>query len=229
MKILAPTTEDLLHRMATADDPQAFALFFTRFHSPLLGFAMRYVRGRELAEEVVSDVFLKVWHKRASLPTIQNISSYLYVAVKNQALNYLQKAENHPTQELEEVPAALQVEDMTPERTLLTQELYHEIQRAVQKLPPQCQTIFRLIREDGLKYREVADILELSVKTVEVQMGIAIKKISAELQHHLPQGRPGAGGGQRLAVWLGPLLPLAYWQLLARMLPARRPYFLRPA
>jgi RNA polymerase sigma-70 factor (family 1) len=209
MNISVPTLEELLHRMATADDRRAFELFFTQYHNPLLRFAMRYVPGRELAEEVVSDVFLKLWQKRTMLPDIQHPTSYLYVAVRNQALNYLQKAENQPTAELEAVPAAWQVDDMTPERALLTEELYQDIQRAVQKLPPQCQTIFRLIREDGLKYREVAEILSISPKTVEVQMGIALKKISTDLQHHFTQ-RPGqAGNALRLALWLASLLAAA--------------------
>ncbi|GAB2797532.1 RNA polymerase sigma-70 factor (ECF subfamily) [Hymenobacter luteus] len=177
-------TEELVRRMAT-DDRQAFAQFFSHYHARLLKFAMLYVRSRELAEEAVSDVFLKLWQKRVALVAVQNINSYLYIAVKNQALNYLQKAGNQPGMSLDEVPVALTVELMTPERELLTAELQAEIQRAVEKLPPQCKIIFKLIREDGLKYKEVAEIMGISVKTIEVQMGIAIKKISAELQQHL--------------------------------------------
>ncbi|MCA8833068.1 RNA polymerase sigma-70 factor [Hymenobacter pini] len=205
-----PSLQELIRRIAN-DDRRAFELFFTQNYNSLLRFALRYVRGRELAEEVVSDVFVKLWQKRASLPEVQHPVSYLFVAVKNQALNYLQKAENQPTAELEEVPVAWQTDYMTPERTLLTEELYQDIQRAVHKLPPQCQTIFRLVREEGLKYREVAEILNLSVKTVEVQMGIALKKISADLQHHFTQ-RPGQGNStMRIALWLLPLLTAAQY------------------
>ncbi|MBX0291935.1 RNA polymerase sigma-70 factor [Hymenobacter sp. HSC-4F20] len=184
MNAASPTTEELVQRIA-ADDRQAFALFFTRYHGKLLTFAMHYVRARELAEEAVADVFLKLWQKRATLTAVSHITSYLYIAVRNQALNYRQKMENQPNLSLEDVPLGLTVEPMTPERELLTVELQAQIQAAVDKLPPQCKAIFRLIREDGLKYREVAEIMGISAKTVEVQMGIAIKKISAELHHYV--------------------------------------------
>lgn len=184
MDSVSPAIEELVRRMAT-DDRQAFARFFSHYHGRLLKFALLYVRSRELAEEAVSDVFLKLWQKRTTLVEVHNLNSYLYIAVKNQALNYLQKVGNQPGVSLDEVPMALTVELMTPERELLTAELQAEIQRAVEKLPPQCKIIFRLIREDGLKYKEVAEIMGISVKTIEVQMGIAIKKISVELQQHL--------------------------------------------
>ncbi|GGG40600.1 RNA polymerase sigma-70 factor [Hymenobacter glacieicola] len=209
MAAATPATEELVQRMA-ADDRQAFALFFTRYHGKLVTFATLYVRSRELAEEAVSDVFLKLWQKRTTLVEVKNINSYLYIAVKNQALNYLQKAENQPGLSLDEVPMALTVELMTPERELLTSELQAEIQRAVDKLPPQCKIIFRLIREDGLKYKEVADIMGISVKTIEVQMGIAIKKISVELQDHLRMRSSASASAAnrvlRIALSLLPLL-----------------------
>lgn len=193
-----------------ADDRQAFALFFTRYHGKLVTFATLYVRSRELAEEAVSDVFLKLWQKRVALVEVKNINSYLYIAVKNQALNYLQKAENQPGLSLDEVPMALTVELMTPERELLNSELQAEIQRAVEKLPPQCKIIFRLIREDGLKYKEVAEIMGISIKTIEVQMGIAIKKISVELQDYLRMRSSASASAanrvMRIALSLLPLL-----------------------
>ncbi|UOQ75460.1 sigma-70 family RNA polymerase sigma factor [Hymenobacter sp. 5516J-16] len=139
MAAATPATEELVQRMA-ADDRQAFALFFTRYHGKLVTFATLYVRSRELAEEAVSDVFLKLWQKRAALVEVKNLNSYLYIAVKNQALNYLQKAENQPSLALDEVPTALTVELMTPERELLTSELQAEIQRAVDKLPPSAKS-----------------------------------------------------------------------------------------
>ncbi|WP_052346755.1 RNA polymerase sigma-70 factor [Hymenobacter swuensis] len=209
METTTPSTENLLQRMATADDRQAFGLFFTRYHAPLVTFALQYVKARELAEEVVSDVFLKLWNKRETLPAIQSITSYLYVAVKNQALNYRLRVENQPTLALDDVITEHPVDIMTPERTLLTQELQADITRAVNSLPPQCQAIFRLVREDGLKYKEVADIMGLAPKTVDVQMGIAIKKISVALRQHLAdQSRPGRT--LRIAgLWLPLLLSVA--------------------
>lgn len=209
MEPVAPTTEALLARMA-ADDRQAFAQFFTRYHAPLLKFAQQYVRVRELAEEVVSDVFLKLWQKRATLVEVANITSYLYIAVRNQALNYVQKAENQAGVSLDDVPVQCTVELMTPERALLASELQAAIHQAVENLPPQCKIIFRLVREDGLKYKEVAEIMGISVKTIEVQIGIAIKKISQELHTHLPMrdsaSASAANRMMRIALTTGPWL-----------------------
>lgn len=204
-------TEELLQRMALHDDQAAFSELFTRYYSKLVVFAMPFTRSRELAEEAVSDVFLKIWQKRTTLAQVHNPASYLYVAVRNQGLNYRQKAENQPSRPLEDLPAELMVELMTPERTMLHGELYTEIQQAVSKLPPQCQMAFRLVREDGLKYKEAADIMGISVKTVEVQMGIAIKKISQELQGHLPHRASGTNRIIRIALVLLSLLPAAGW------------------
>ncbi|MBT9392280.1 RNA polymerase sigma-70 factor [Hymenobacter sp. NST-14] len=211
MKTPPLSPEELLHRMAHHDDQSAFSELFTRYHSKLVVFALPFTRSRELAEEAVSDVFLKIWQKRATLVQVQNPASYLYVAVRNQALNYRQKVENQPSQPLEDLPAELMVELMTPERTLLQGELYAAIQQAVGKLPPQCQMVFRLVREEGLKYKEAADIMGISAKTVEVQMGIAIKKISQELQGHLPQRATGPNRVLRIALVLVALLPAAGW------------------
>ena len=205
------SAEELLQRMAYHDDQMAFSELFTRYHAKLVAFAMPVARSRELAEEVVSDVFLKIWQKRATLTEVYNATSYLYTAVRNQALNYRQKAENQPGSPLEDLPAERMVELMTPERTMLHGELYAEIQQAVSKLPPQCQMVFRLVREDGLKYKEAADVMGISVKTVEVQMGIAIKKISQELQGHLPQRATSPNRIIRIALVLLALLPAAGW------------------
>lgn len=205
MDFPALSAELLLHRIATADDRRAFEQFFNRYYARLLKFSLTYVKSRELAEEVVSDVFVKLWQKRTGLLEIKSIDSYLYISVKNQSLNYLQKSENQPTTPLEDVPAAYTTETLTPERTLLASELQAEIFRAVERLPPQCKIIFKLIREDGLKYKEVAEIMSISVKTIEVQIGIAIKKISVDLRAHLVARRAPAPL-MRIAQALGPLL-----------------------
>ncbi|MFD2786090.1 RNA polymerase sigma-70 factor [Hymenobacter rubripertinctus] len=211
METASLSAEELLQRMVLHDDQAALSELFTRYYAQLVAFALPLARSRELAEEVVSDVFLKVWQKRATLAEVQNPASYLYVAVRNQALNYRQKAENQPARPLEDVPTELLVELSTPERTMLYGELYAEIQQAVHKLPPQCQMAFRLVREDGLKYKEAAAVMGISVKTVEVQMGIALRKISHALQAHVPQRATGTNRIMRIALLVLALLPAAGW------------------
>ena len=211
MDSVAPATDQLLHRIATADDRRAFEQFFSRYYSRLLKFATLHVHSRELAEEIVSDVFVKIWQRRTALLDIKSMDSYLYTAIRNQSLNYLQKSDSQHTLSLDEATVPLQVDGGSPERTLLLSELQGEISHAVDRLPPQCKIIFKLIREDGLKYKEVAEILGISTKTIEVQIGIAIKKLTAALQGHLAGQRNT--GSSRTALRIG--LPLLAAVLLA--------------
>ena len=174
----------LLSAIAHHDDKKAFEELFEYYYQHLYAVAFHFTRCKEPAEEIVADVFYKIWKKRKTLNTIQNIHTYLYTAVKNQALNYLYKEKNH----LYSVDNYTEnfSSHTTPERILILDELQQEITEALAQLPPQCQLIFKLIREDGLKYKEAAEILGISQKTIEVQIGIALKKLSHILKKHLP-------------------------------------------
>ena len=136
-----------------------------------------------MAEEIVEDVFVKLWSNRHRINEVENLTVYLYVAVKNRSLNAIsQKATElikAPFDDLD-IEAGQMVSD--PYNLLVTAEMMKRMQQAVDNLPPRCKMIFKLVREDGLKHREVAEILNISINTVDVQMAIAIKKICAELQ-----------------------------------------------
>jgi RNA polymerase sigma-70 factor (family 1) len=172
----------LLHRIQHQSDQQAFKQFYKSHFFRLYQFAYSYVHSKESAEEVVNDVFLNIWQKRATLDTIANINVYLYVAVKNASLNYLRK---------KNLPEPVSMDDLSvhhlrlasnPETVLINRELQLRIRKAIESLPPRCRLIFKLIKEDGLSYKEVAAILEVSVKTVDTQLYLALKKLSHSLQ-----------------------------------------------
>jgi RNA polymerase sigma-70 factor (family 1) len=177
-------TADLQHiqLLIAEGDEKALAGLYQLFSKRLLHFATLLTRSAELAEEIVEDTFVNLWTNRANICNIQNLNVYLYVAVKNRSLNAIA----HKAKELVSIPFDhLEIEigqtACDPYSLLITAEMMQRIRQVVDTLPPRCKMIFKLIRQDGLSYREVADILNISVNTIDVQMAIAVKKICAAL------------------------------------------------
>ncbi|MBS1654555.1 MAG: RNA polymerase sigma-70 factor [Bacteroidetes bacterium] len=155
---------------------------YVYFDKKLVHFASNLVRSREIAEEIVEDVFVKVWNNRTTIGEIDNLSVYLYVAVKNQALNTLsQKAKDLVSAPFDYLDIASPDLASNPYDLMITSEMMGRMQQAIELLPPRCKMIFKLIREDGLKYKEVSAILNISVNTIDAQMAIAVKKICESL------------------------------------------------
>ena len=167
----------LQSRIARFDDQKAYKELFTSLYSPLFLFAKSMVKSKESAEEIVSDVFIRIWEKRRDLEKIDNIKVYLYVSIRNAALNHLSIQKRNTTNSLEEFHAEFTSIYFDPEQLLITADMLALIKKAIDQLPPKCKIIFKLVKEDGLKYKEVAEILGLSVKTVENQVAIALQKI----------------------------------------------------
>jgi RNA polymerase sigma-70 factor (family 1) len=178
---------ELQTRIASGDET-AFTQLYLHFGKKLNVFAVSLVRSRELAEELVEDVFVKLWANRARITEIDNITVYLYVAVKNQSLNRLsQKARELIAAPYDHLDTTLDGFATDPYDLMITSEMMARMQQVIETLPPRCKMIFKLIREDGLRYKEVAEILNISVNTIDAQMAIAVKKICIALQI----GKPG--------------------------------------
>jgi RNA polymerase sigma-70 factor (ECF subfamily) len=174
--------EEIQRRISRGDE-QALADLCGCFGKKLEQFAMSLVRSKELAEEIVEDVFVKLWCNRQSLPNVGNLTVYLYVAVKNQSLNSLsRKAAELITTPYDQLDITISHTRTDPYQQLVSSEMMKRMQAAIDALPPRCKMIFKLVREDGLKYKEVASILNISVNTIDVQMAIAVKRIAASLQ-----------------------------------------------
>lgn len=168
----------LLQRKISRDsDQQAYEELYKLYFERLYRFALSMVRTPEPAEEIVSDVFTRVWQHRARLAAIENLPVYLYVSVKNFSLNYLSRKAKEIITYFEDYEPDTAGFDADPEQIFITSEMVKRIEQAVGELPPKCRMVFKLIREDGLKYREAAEILNISIKTVEAQIAIAMKKI----------------------------------------------------
>ncbi len=187
MRELNPINEKeichLQEKIAIGDE-RAFRQLFDHFSERLFCFAFAIIKTKDGATEVIDEVFVKIWKQRAAIAGISFLKTYLYTSVKNASLNYLsRKANEQITESFDFINIQLQ-EDQCPEEQMISADILKRIQEAVNELPPRCKIIFKLVREDGLKYKEVADILNISVNTVDAQMVIAIRKISAKVKGH---------------------------------------------
>jgi RNA polymerase sigma-70 factor (family 1) len=167
--------------LAAEDSEAAFEKIFKLFYTRLCQFALTVLYNKEEAEEVVEDVFIKVWTNRKTLPAIDNLNYYLFVSVKHTAFNYLKKQNRNQVINLDEVKVQMGETSLNPEQSLISTEQIQRIQNSIEALPPRCKLIFKLIKEDGLRYKEVAGLLNISIKTVEAQMALAIGKIDNSL------------------------------------------------
>ena len=179
----------LLRKLITAiaykDDSAAYKELFLLYHKRLVSFSSTITHSKESAEEVVSDVFMKVWTNRKNLISVENFHLYIYIITKNLSINKVLKEKRKESFSLDETSVSVRYIYADPEQLMITAEMQRRVMAAIENLPPKCRLIFKLIREDGLKYKEVAELLNLSLKTVENQMTIALKKISESIRFDL--------------------------------------------
>lgn len=166
-----------------------YAVYFTK----MLRFSKAYVGREEDAENIVQDIFLYLWEHTDVLETVDNRDAFLFTLVKNRCLNFLkhqlyvetrkQSLEKAETLELQMNVYSLQQFD---ESALSLEEVEALLRQAIGTLPERCRRIFILSRMEGLKYKEIAERLDISVNTVENQISIALKKLKVELKDYLP-------------------------------------------
>jgi RNA polymerase sigma-70 factor (family 1) len=167
----------LLSAIALNNDQAAYKELFLLLHSRLKQFAYSILKSTEESEELVSDLFIRIWEKRDQLTTIDSPRLYFYTTAKNLAFNRINKQKRQQSLAAEAWLVQLNSIYFDPEQLMMTEEMMRKIKQAVNDLPPRCRIIFKLIKEDGLKYKEVAELLHLSVKTIEAQMAIALRRI----------------------------------------------------
>lgn len=169
---------NLWSRICQQDDIKAFEQVFYALNKPLIKFCILYVRQNEVAEDIVAELFVKCWQNRKNLCDINNPATYLYIAVKNQSLNYIKKYSNIHMVQIDDTDEFALVNTYNPQKELEKKELVFKLDKAISTLPQQCRIIFRLIKEDGMKYKEVAEVLDISPRTVQTQLFRALKKLS---------------------------------------------------
>ena len=170
------------HASFRIGDRSAFEALFRTHYRPLCAFALQYVKDGDRAQDLVQDLFVRLWQDREQVNITTSVKSYLFSAVRNRCLNLVSAAARmRPIDE--EMDDRVDEEERTEEEHSLRAA---RVQAAIEGLPEERRKVFRLSRDEGLKYHEIAQRLGISVKTVENQMGKALKTLREELADLLP-------------------------------------------
>jgi RNA polymerase sigma-70 factor (family 1) len=176
---------DLQRRIALCKDMKAYKELYKLLFASLHRFSYAFVKSNEVAEEIVSDVFVKLWQISGRLMEIENLKVYLYIIAKNFSLNYLAKNSKKSTVSIDSIDVEAMVEIKSIEEFYISADIVRKIKQVIQQLPPQCRIIFQLVKEEGMKYKEVAEVLNLSPRTVRNQVAIATGKIAETLPPYI--------------------------------------------
>lgn len=182
-EIRALDDRELLARIRGGDE-RAFDIVFRDHYASLVRCAEAMLHRRDLAEEIVQDVLLALWQRRDTLDVEDSLRAYLFRATRNRSLNHIRHAAIERNAEPEF--AAIEPPDAPAPATLIGEEIDVALHRAIATLPPRCREVFELSRVHGLRYSEIATTLAISVKTVEAQMGKALRVLRTQLAPWLP-------------------------------------------
>ena len=165
------------------DDLLEFEKLFKLFYSPLCHYAYRFLKDMDLAEEIVQEFFYNYWKNRHTMNIQISIKSYMFRAVRNNSLKYLEhvrvvKKYEQNYKDSNDADAGFETNELE------TRELNEIIEATLNELPERCRQIFRLSRFEGLKYSEIAEKLSISIKTVEANMGKALQLFRKNLKHY---------------------------------------------
>jgi len=161
-------------------DDNAFSELFDQYYTPLCFFANNYLSDLDLSRSLVQEVFVDIWTKREKLNIHFSPKSYLYNSVKNRSIDYIRKEKKTV-----QISESLDDIETMPFRDLMEEaELNDRINSAINELPEKCREIFILCRNEDMKYADIAAKLNISIKTVEMQMGIALKKLRKSLSDY---------------------------------------------
>ncbi len=176
---LYTTIKDLQRRIAVYEDEAAYKELFKALFNSLTRFSTGIVQSKETAEEIVSDVFIKIWNDRARLNEIEDLQLYMFIATKNNSLRKLKQQNKNAILSLEDINVEMDSLYQNPEDKIRSSEMLKSIENAIEHLPNRARLIFKLAKEDKMRYKEIAALLNISVKTVDNQLAISLKKIAA--------------------------------------------------
>jgi RNA polymerase sigma-70 factor (ECF subfamily) len=166
-------------------DEQAFELLFRKYYVRLCAFANKFLNDPEEAREVVQEVFTKIWEGRDEIDPEDSFKSYLFKVTQNLCINKLRrrKVESRYVEIYKQVYT--EHSDFSAIDSLFGKELEEQIAISFGKLPTECRKIFELSRIEGLKYKEIAENLQISIKTVEAQMSKALRLLRTDLRDYI--------------------------------------------
>ncbi len=164
--------------------PENFEKVFKEYFQPLCYYSVRLVGDMDAAKDIVHNVFVKLWERRSEIHHDKPLRSYLFTSVHNRSLNHLRDHSRFEARDISEIPLG---SDLTADdhSNVENAELESKIASAIRSLPENCREIFRMSRMEGMKYREIAVALNISVKTVEARMSTALRQLRDELKDYL--------------------------------------------
>jgi RNA polymerase sigma-70 factor (ECF subfamily) len=184
--------EDLLVDKIKKGDIGSFELVFKKFYKVMCVYAESFVREKPMAEEIVSDIFYKIWENRESLNITKSLQAYLFTSVHNSSIKYLEhlkvlkKYNEFASRALQNSELLYSSNEHYPIANLISKEAEKEIVSAIQSLPEQCRQVFCMQRFNDMSYEEIANKLNISINTVRTQMMRALKKLRESLKDYLP-------------------------------------------
>lgn len=180
--------DKLIFEKVQKSDDNAFEILFSNYYQALCLYANRYLNDLNASEEIVSELFTTIWQQRENMVIPESFKSYSFKAVQNRCLNYL-KHKKIESRYLEYLNRKNLINDAAYQNSVIdsysSKELSQQIEKAIESLPEKCREIFRLSRFDNLTYKQIAEKLSVSAKTVENQMGIALSKLRILLREFL--------------------------------------------
>ncbi len=169
--------EQLFLEVSTHSDHAAFQELFHRYYAPLCAYAYKIIGNKDDAEDTVAHVFFKVWNKRQGINITSSVKYYLFAITRNRCIDQLKKNKRYQSNAEVQEGYALADKGADIEQTYQLRIKLTKVKERISSLPPKCQLIFKLSREEGLKYQEIAEKLSISIKTVETQMTKALKEL----------------------------------------------------
>lgn len=177
----------LIHELAYGDSKAAMRILYAHFYPKLMSFVYSLVKSKQDTEEIVMSTLYAVWDCQLKLAAIQNVTSYIFKIARNMTFDYLKQKKKQTdlfdpggTETYSTVSSV-----SSPQEGLVESELMDRLQQAVDSLPEKSRTAFKLVREQGFKYREAAEIMEISVKTLEAHMALATRRLLSILDEEI--------------------------------------------
>ena len=178
--------KELILQIRNNDSERAFRALFDRHYERMYRAALYFVQNEDLAKEVTLDVLASIWEKRKTMIIPDDFRHYSFVMVRNAAINIIKKESalegNVPITNVSSVDAGFSI---SPEELLEQSELFETYERLVSELPERCREVYMMVKEDGRSYADVAQELNISVKTVDAQLQKALSFLRQNLSHYL--------------------------------------------
>ena len=184
--------DSYLWHQVQQNNEHAFETIFGKHFAPLCNYAIGLIGNKSIAEDITEDCFLKLWQQRDTITVDTSLKAYLYRIVRNRCINFMEhemvqdKYLKRKRYILYDKELKEPVYANSPHQNLVSKELELEIENALNALPVQCRKIFEMNRFEGLKYKEIAKKLDISITTVKTQMNRALTKLRLQLKDYLP-------------------------------------------